>query len=219
VWESSQQPDLKPPCSKWMDITPLHIHSSLMNCSLVSHFLRLRILRFVHRKMLGLSPGIKTSILSQFCQKVDMCYQPSICSHVLQTSERHQLQWLCSLLLMCVYRAESVFQMMKSRFGIYNCHLLHINSSGSSVNDGTSAEHEALPNPWSRFVSRKHGLDVSTRLAHFFTGMTGSGFDSASSSEAVLGAEVLWALKMYISHYSDSSSCDFVRVSQNVSRQ
>jgi len=64
----------------------------------------------------------------------------------------------------CIHRAENTFQMMKSRFGIYNCHLLHINSSSSSVIDtnGLSMDQDAalLPNPWSRFVSRKRGLDV-----------------------------------------------------------
>jgi len=67
-------------------------------------------------------------------------------------------------------RAENIFQMMKSRFGVHNCHLLHINSSSSSVDDGgTNAGLDALPNPWSRFVSRKRGLDVSFRIRGFPT--------------------------------------------------
>ena len=68
----------------------------------------------------------------------------------------------------CVHRrAESVFQQMKSRFGIHSCQLLHINSSSCSVDDCTTADQEALPNPWSRFVSRRRGPDVSTQLVHF----------------------------------------------------
>ena len=67
--ELSQWLDLKPSWKSGMDIMPLRIHSSLINC-----FNKVTFLRFYNKlkfhilsrdgKMFGLSPGIKISVLS-----------------------------------------------------------------------------------------------------------------------------------------------------------
>jgi len=68
--ELRQRLDLKPSCSKWMDIMLLCTHSSLMNCFnkvIFLHFyneLQFHILS-TDWKMLGLSFGIKISISSK----------------------------------------------------------------------------------------------------------------------------------------------------------
>ena len=62
-----------------------------------------------------------------------------------------------------------MYQLMKGRFGVQACHLLHINSSSSSSLDSATADQEALPNPWSRFVFRKQDFDVSLFKVTFYT--------------------------------------------------
>lgn len=49
-------------------------------------------------------------------------------------------------------RAEGVYQSMKSKYGVHQCHLLKINSVTPNL-DPTPAE-EAMPDPWSNFVKK-----------------------------------------------------------------
>jgi len=83
--------DLKPSCTKWMDITPLRSHSSLMNCFNKSIFpcfyyeLTFHILSR-DRGMLGLSK-------SQFGQKVDIAHNHRYIRHI-QKIDIVRFTWL-----------------------------------------------------------------------------------------------------------------------------
>lgn len=52
-------------------------------------------------------------------------------------------------------KAESMYQNMKSTYGVNACHLLQINSRPQTSPDGESSEHDNLPDPWTQFLSKK----------------------------------------------------------------
>lgn len=53
----------------------------------------------------------------------------------------------------CDFRAEAVYQSMKSTFGGQNCHLLHINSRSLHT---AESMHTDLPDPWSQFLNKNN---------------------------------------------------------------
>lgn len=56
-------------------------------------------------------------------------------------------------------RAESIYQQMKTTYGVNACHLLQINSRSSSATE--PPEQASMPNPWSQFMQRRQEYTVS----------------------------------------------------------
>jgi len=51
------------------------------------------------------------------------------------------------------YRAEAVYQSMKSMFGHQSCHLLQINSRSMTAVE-TMTHDTSLPDPWGQFLHK-----------------------------------------------------------------
>lgn len=58
------------------------------------------------------------------------------------------------LLLFCFFRAEEIFQSMRTKYGTLGCHLLVINSKPKKVTNADLAL--PAPDPWLRFLPRKN---------------------------------------------------------------
>ena len=58
------------------------------------------------------------------------------------------------------FRAEAIYQSMKSTYGLSACHLLQINSRSKNAPENVKNDHTNMPDPWSQFLNKKPEYNV-----------------------------------------------------------
>ena len=61
------------------------------------------------------------------------------------------------------YRADAIYQSMKSTYGSHACHLLRINSRSMQAAETTAPSDSAnhMPDPWSQYLNKTYDAGVS----------------------------------------------------------
>lgn len=59
---------------------------------------------------------------------------------------------------------ETIYQTLKTKYGVQACHLLHINSRSPTASNAGSNDTVNMPNPWSRFITQKQEMSVCAIL-------------------------------------------------------